>query len=144
MRLILERSFRLLTNLLISWSLDATLKFAWTSWIQLSICLPSTWWLIFFRGIGAVVYRVPELETDLKLKVSLRSIRDEDTTSISQVILFRTSIFFLTYNMQIEANHSICSNFMQNYGGGGHRNASSFLLDYSEFQRWKVSVNNSI
>ncbi|KAL6583684.1 hypothetical protein OROMI_002973 [Orobanche minor] len=36
------------------------------------------------RGIGAVVYRVPQLENDHLLKISLRSIRDEDTTSISQ------------------------------------------------------------
>ncbi|KAK6148222.1 hypothetical protein DH2020_019134 [Rehmannia glutinosa] len=63
------------------------------------------------RGIGAVVYRVPELENDQLLKISLRSIRDEDTTPISK-----------------------------EYGGGGHRNASSFLLNSEEFQRWKVSV----
>ncbi|KAI3454337.1 hypothetical protein Pfo_011000 [Paulownia fortunei] len=67
------------------------------------------------RGIGAVVYRVPELENDLLLKISLRSIDDEDTTPISQ-----------------------------EYGGGGHRNASSFMINNAEFQRWKVSVNNSI
>ncbi|KAL8457168.1 hypothetical protein ACS0TY_035131 [Phlomoides rotata] len=67
------------------------------------------------RGIGAVVYRVPELENDSMLKISLRSVNDEDTTPISQ-----------------------------EYGGGGHRSASSFMLNNAEFQRWKVSANNSI
>ncbi|XP_042037398.1 uncharacterized protein LOC121783405 [Salvia splendens] len=67
------------------------------------------------RGIGAVVYRVPELENDSRLKISLRSVREEDTTPISQ-----------------------------KYGGGGHRNASSFMFDSAGFQRWKVSGNNSI
>ncbi|XP_016510510.1 uncharacterized protein LOC107827818 isoform X2 [Nicotiana tabacum] len=61
------------------------------------------------RGIGAVVYKVPELENDQMLKVSLRSIGDEDTTSISQA-----------------------------FGGGGHRNASSFMLNSTEFENWKV------
>lgn len=42
-------------------------------------------WLVWLRGIGAVVYRVPELENDLMLKISLRSVDDEDTTPISQV-----------------------------------------------------------
>lgn len=65
------------------------------------------------RAIGAVVYRVPELKNDQRLKVSLRSIGEEDTTLISQ-----------------------------NYGGGGHKNASSFLINSTEFQGWKV--NNSI
>ncbi|KAL0318667.1 UNVERIFIED_CONTAM: hypothetical protein Sangu_2022900 [Sesamum angustifolium] len=67
------------------------------------------------RGIGAVVYSVPELDNDQLLKISLRSISDEDTTPISQ-----------------------------EYGGGGHRNASSFMINNAEFQRWKVSLNNSI
>jgi hypothetical protein len=39
-----------------------------------------------FRGIGAVVYNVPELENDQKLKISLRSLENEDTTPISQVV----------------------------------------------------------
>ncbi|GAU30106.1 hypothetical protein TSUD_295870 [Trifolium subterraneum] len=38
------------------------------------------------RGIGAVVYNVPELENDQKLKISLRSLDNEDTTPISQVV----------------------------------------------------------
>ncbi|KAJ8554078.1 hypothetical protein K7X08_024756 [Anisodus acutangulus] len=66
------------------------------------------------RGIGAVVYKVPELENDEMLKVSLRSIGDEDTTSISQA-----------------------------FGGGGHRNASSFMLNFAEFENWKVSNRTS-
>ncbi|KAK1406669.1 hypothetical protein QVD17_42177 [Tagetes erecta] len=65
------------------------------------------------RGIGAVVYRVPELEDDQMLKISLRSIDNEDTTSISQ-----------------------------KHGGGGHRNASSFMLNCDEFRKWKVGCTN--
>ncbi|GMY24643.1 hypothetical protein FCV25MIE_19885 [Fagus crenata] len=64
------------------------------------------------RGIGAVVYRVPELENDQLLKISLRSVDSEDTTPISQ-----------------------------EFGGGGHQNASSFLLSLAEFERWKVHKN---
>ncbi|KAI4329768.1 hypothetical protein MLD38_028116 [Melastoma candidum] len=61
------------------------------------------------RGIGAVVYKLPELGNDELLKVSLRSLAGEDTTPISQ-----------------------------NFGGGGHRNASSFMISAKEFQTWKV------
>lgn len=43
--------------------------------------------LPFLRGIGAVVYGVPELKNDQLLKISLRSIDNEDTTPISQVVL---------------------------------------------------------
>ncbi|KAK9048738.1 hypothetical protein SSX86_032296 [Deinandra increscens subsp. villosa] len=63
------------------------------------------------RGIGAVVYRVPELNDDQILKVSLRSIENEDTTAISQ-----------------------------KHGGGGHRNASSFMLTSQEFEQWKKQL----
>ncbi|XP_047077110.1 uncharacterized protein LOC124687362 [Lolium rigidum] len=66
------------------------------------------------RAIGAVVYKVPELNNDQMLKISLRSLGQEDTTSISQ-----------------------------EYGGGGHRNASSFLLSVAEFERWKVGAEPS-
>jgi hypothetical protein len=52
------------------------------------------------RGIGAIVYRVPELENDEMLKISLRSVDSEDTTPISevifQVILLSPVFFFLT------------------------------------------------
>ncbi|GJX69495.1 hypothetical protein Tco_0305222, partial [Tanacetum coccineum] len=65
-------------------------------------------------GIGAVVYRVPELKDDQILKISLRSLDSEDTTTISQ-----------------------------KYGGGGHRNASSFMLSCVEFEKWKVACTNS-
>ncbi|KAJ3706855.1 hypothetical protein LUZ61_010560 [Rhynchospora tenuis] len=61
------------------------------------------------RGIGAVVYKVPELKNNEILKISLRSLDSEDTTPISQ-----------------------------EYGGGGHRNASSFMLTVSDFEKWKV------
>ncbi|GJS97570.1 NB-ARC domains-containing protein [Tanacetum coccineum] len=56
------------------------------------------------QGIGAVVYRVPELKDDQILKISLGSLDSEDTTTISQ-----------------------------KYGGGGHRNPSSFMLSCVEF-----------
>lgn len=61
------------------------------------------------RSIGAVVYRVPELKNDELLKISLRSVENEDTTPISQ-----------------------------KYGGGGHQNASSFMLSSAEFDRWRT------
>ncbi|KAK7270690.1 hypothetical protein RJT34_26024 [Clitoria ternatea] len=61
------------------------------------------------RGIGAVVYKVQELENDQRLKISLRSVDNEDTTVISQ-----------------------------EFGGGGHKNASSFMLNADEFVQWKV------
>lgn len=64
------------------------------------------------RGIGAVVYRVLELENDQMLKISLRSMDSEDTTCISQ-----------------------------EFGGGGHRNASSFMLSLREFEQWKLHKN---
>ncbi|XP_076951780.1 uncharacterized protein LOC143625285 [Bidens hawaiensis] len=63
------------------------------------------------RGIGAVVYRVPELKDDQVLKISLRSVDNEDTTSISQ-----------------------------KHGGGGHQNASAFMLRCQEFEKWKVAL----
>lgn len=57
--------------------------------------------LIFFfcRGIGAVVYKVPELKNDQLLKVSLRSIESEDTTVISEVgfVVFFYLLFFLLF-----------------------------------------------
>nr|VDD02738.1 unnamed protein product [Brassica rapa] len=65
------------------------------------------------RGVGAVVYRVPELGDDTKLKISLRSVAEEDTTVVSQ-----------------------------RFGGGGHKNASSFLLSSTEFEQWKVKRNS--
>lgn len=61
------------------------------------------------RGVGAIAYGVPELENDKVLKISLRSVKDEDTTPISE-----------------------------KYGGGGHRNASSFMLSSADFEKWKV------
>ncbi|CAN6989253.1 unnamed protein product [Brassica oleracea var. botrytis] len=65
------------------------------------------------RGVGAVVYRVPELGDETKLKISLRSVEEEDTTVVSQ-----------------------------RFGGGGHKNASSFLLSSTEFKQWKVKRNS--
>ncbi|KNA25806.1 hypothetical protein SOVF_003090 [Spinacia oleracea] len=63
------------------------------------------------RGVGAIVYRVPELGNDQMLKISLRSVKSEDTTPISE-----------------------------KYGGGGHRNASSFLLKLADFEAWKINI----
>ncbi|KAE8125930.1 hypothetical protein FH972_020691 [Carpinus fangiana] len=65
------------------------------------------------RGIGAVVYRVPELENDQLLKISLRSVDNEDTTPISE-----------------------------EFGGGGHASASSFMLSSAELELWKVRKNS--
>lgn len=59
------------------------------------------------RPIGAVVYRVDEVDSSL-VKVSLRSIEGEDTTEISQA-----------------------------YGGGGHAGASSFMISKKSFDDWK-------
>ncbi|KAJ6760145.1 DHHA1 DOMAIN PROTEIN [Salix purpurea] len=70
--------------------------------------------LFLCRGIGAIVYRVPELENDEMLKISLRSVDIEDTTPISE-----------------------------GFGGGGHRNASSFMICSAEFERWKVGKSAS-
>ena len=57
------------------------------------------------RGIGAVVYRVPELKNDQSLKISLRSVDDQDTTIISQVpslLLFSLSLFgFVVFGFRI-------------------------------------------
>lgn len=67
------------------------------------------------RPIAAVVYREKGGSTtsvlQKQLKVSLRSLREEDTTAISEA-----------------------------WGGGGHRNASSFMIDADEFiATWKES-----
>eukprot|EP00850_Spirogloea_muscicola_P002032 SM000007S20992 [mRNA] locus=s7:1420981:1424843:+ [translate_table: standard] len=61
------------------------------------------------RGIGTVVYLVPDLQDSSMLKVSLRSLDEieEDTTPISEA-----------------------------YGGGGHRAASSFMIAADEFACW--------
>ncbi|CAK9164363.1 unnamed protein product [Ilex paraguariensis] len=89
------------------------------------------------RGIGAIVYRVPELENDQLLKISLRSINCEDTTSISQVVFifsFACDVFACPLAMSYK---KFCDP-LQEFGGGGHRNASSFMLSSAEFERWKV------
>lgn len=58
---------------------------------------------MYVRGIGAVVYKVPELGKNEMLKVSLRSIGNEDTASISQVLaLFTFHVFLrvIKYSLQ--------------------------------------------
>lgn len=47
--------------------------------------------VIVYKGIGAVVYRVPKLENHRLPKISHRSLGSEDTTTVSQV---RPSVIF--------------------------------------------------
>jgi hypothetical protein len=61
------------------------------------------------RGVGVVAYREAEMRDPTQIKVSLRSLGEEDTTVISEA-----------------------------YGGGGHQNASSFVIGILEFERWQV------
>lgn len=61
------------------------------------------------RAVGAVVYREEAMAGGDTLKISLRSTGDEDTTVVSQA-----------------------------FGGGGHLNASSFLLPERDFATWKA------
>ncbi|GAB4821849.1 hypothetical protein N2152v2_008895 [Parachlorella kessleri] len=61
------------------------------------------------RGVAVVAYTEAAMNDPSKLKLSLRSVGDEDTTVISET-----------------------------YGGGGHKNASSFVLDGAEFETWRV------
>jgi len=63
------------------------------------------------RGIGAVCYKEPKMDESL-IKISLRSIDDEDTTQISQ-----------------------------HYEGGGHKHASSFTIKENEFVQWKNNTS---
>ena len=70
------------------------------------------------RSVGVVAYREPGMKPDPSsssedlIKISLRSIgEDEDTTPVSQA-----------------------------HGGGGHRNASSFLMPAKDFAKWKEVV----
>lgn len=61
------------------------------------------------RAMGLVAYVEAGMEDPTRIKVSARSIGEaEDTTLLSEA-----------------------------YGGGGHRNASSFLCDVSEFEAWR-------
>eukprot|EP00742_Colponemidia_sp_Colp-10_P009832 GILJ01010757.1.p1 GENE.GILJ01010757.1~~GILJ01010757.1.p1 ORF type:complete len:331 (-),score=56.65 GILJ01010757.1:252-1244(-) len=62
-----------------------------------------------YRGIGCVVYQESMMAAENRLKVSLRSLPEEDTTVISE-----------------------------HYGGGGHKNASSFNMDKDTFEAWAV------
>ncbi|PSC71276.1 DHHA1 domain [Micractinium conductrix] len=61
------------------------------------------------RAMAVVAYLEPAMSDDSKMKCSVRSIGEsEDTTEISEA-----------------------------YGGGGHRNASSFITDAAVFERWR-------
>eukprot|EP00276_Gloeochaete_wittrockiana_P002079 CAMPEP_0184674296 /NCGR_PEP_ID=MMETSP0308-20130426/87161_1 /TAXON_ID=38269 /ORGANISM="Gloeochaete witrockiana, Strain SAG 46.84" /LENGTH=255 /DNA_ID=CAMNT_0027121885 /DNA_START=315 /DNA_END=1082 /DNA_ORIENTATION=- len=61
------------------------------------------------RAIAAVVYQEDAMPDKNNYKVSLRSIGDEDTNAIAQ-----------------------------KYGGGGHKNASSFVIPISLFDSWRT------
>jgi len=61
------------------------------------------------RGIAAVVYHEELMKDDSKVKISLRSVEEEDTTVIAKT-----------------------------YGGGGHMNASGFVIDKEQFLTWKI------
>lgn len=62
------------------------------------------------RAMAAVAYVEAAMGDATKIKVSMRSIgEEEDTTPISEA-----------------------------YGGGGHRNASSFICDVTEWERWRA------
>ena len=61
------------------------------------------------RAIGAVVYREADMAGSDKVKVSLRSVGDEDTTPVSAA-----------------------------HGGGGHQHASSFMVEEAVWRGWRV------
>ena len=61
------------------------------------------------REMGLIAYDDDQVKDANKYKISLRSIGDEDTTTISQ-----------------------------HYNGGGHKNASAFVIDKNLFlNEWK-------
>ena len=62
--------------------------------------------LLLTRPCGALQ---PDMNDGSKVKCSLRSTGEEDSTVISSA-----------------------------YGGGGHKNASSFILDATEFESWRA------
>lgn len=61
------------------------------------------------QAVAVVAYIEKAMNDPTKLKCSLRSIGNEDTTVVSEV-----------------------------YGGGGHRNASSFIIDSADFNTWRL------
>lgn len=104
------------------------------------------------RPIGAVIYVQPGYEgTETQFKVSLRSIGESaDTTKISQVFLHlfvvcqivqSLNCYYLagaTFDItKIQLAEYYLLYLIQAYGGGGHRNASSFLISREELERWK-------
>lgn len=60
------------------------------------------------RGIGIVAYCDSLVKDPSKIKLSFRSLPEEDTTKITE-----------------------------KFGGGGHRNASSCIIPTQVFNRWK-------
>ena len=69
------------------------------------------------RGIACLAYQENGMDA-AKIKISLRSIETEDTTVISNA-----------------------------YGGGGHLNASAFVMDKSDFEStwkldWQIDIQN--
>ncbi|CAD7702849.1 unnamed protein product [Ostreobium quekettii] len=61
------------------------------------------------RAMGLVAYFEPDLQDHSKIKCSFRSSGDEDTTVITRA-----------------------------FDGGGHANASSCMVDFEQFQSWRV------
>eukprot|EP00210_Caulerpa_lentillifera_P004194 g4000.t1 len=61
------------------------------------------------RGIGIVAYKDSRILDPSKIKVSFRSVEDEDTTKITEA-----------------------------FGGGGHKNASSCIISTQHFNNWKI------
>lgn len=98
------------------------------------------------RGIGAVVYKVPQLDDDHSLKISLRSVDAEDTTPISKagfMASFVDTTRALSMHFSIVWKAHLSYHSLQRYGGGGHQKASSFMLKCAEFEEWKAQTNSS-
>ena len=73
-------------------------------------------------------------------KVSLRSVGDEDTTPISEVMLEREREGSEGQHASFERECliGIPLSLNQEFGGGGHKNASSFVIPKAVLEGWKV------
>lgn len=49
----------------------------------------------------------------------------------------------MSNKIQFAVMYNIFLGNLQAFGGGGHRNASSFMLKSAEFENWKVSNRTS-
>jgi nanoRNase/pAp phosphatase (c-di-AMP/oligoRNAs hydrolase) len=60
------------------------------------------------RGAAAIIYEEPKMSNaDSKYKISLRSLQDEDVSVVAK-----------------------------QFGGGGHKNAASFIIEKKAFELW--------